>query len=1138
MRDRRGSYVGFAGTQGSTVYEDSTYPNTVLLMHFDGAENGTTFTDVSLNNFAVTRSGTVTTTVADFKFGTGSVVFKDVSYSYLVLGTSPAGVTTASRFNFGLEDYTAEAWVLLTAYKPSGSYVFDCNANTNGFNLYIDSAGRLETTQRGNVALLNPTVKTSQSYTAPVIVLPQKFGAAADPYYANVVLATPMDLGSSSTTVVDVSPTPKTLTFTGGARIATDYSTSNGAAAYIDGSTGSSILTPSTADFDLPADFVIELRVRFYNLYYYNSDYGNYVVVLLSRHNVVTGVTDANTGFELLLVNYNQPTVIQLRTGIGTTAHNFSGAAIPASTWHHIAVVRSNGWITAYLNGVQYGASVFDQTPLTPSSSRDLSVGQSLRSVYKNNATLNGHIDDLCITKNSARDYVTAVTPLLPTAAFPDAAPADPYFSSVQLLLHMDGTGNVLTDSSATPKTIAASGNVTQTTAQSVWGGKSASFDGNLTSYWSVTDNAALEFGSGPVVIEMWIRTTQTLQYATLLNRQLSGFFAGSWTFVLNSSTGAGDVMMYMADYSGGTPAVRTTGVNLIDGFWHHIAYVKTGNLHYIFVDGILRGSGTANTAVTDITAPLLIGNDAIYTPRGYVGYMDDLRVTVGSLRNVLPANNAVLTGRLQRNMVFATTNHNLNISDSVYLQFPSPLTSSTDVYVVDNVSDANQFSVIAPTAITAAGTATVTALPPLTGTYSHAGTEITVTCANHGFVARNSVSLTVLTGSGRTGTYVVARVVDVNTFVLSSFSSLTATGFAAIVAAVPLSEWTHVALVRRAGVTTSYLNGKPIEQTAVARNYSFSVTNNIIIGTREGGGSEPFVGNIDELAVSNIARYSAPFTPPVAPYSEATARVSGFWSQREAEQYQRLGSWVGENDPRGSNTLSLWLDAADASALWDNTTATTSAGNLVSNDTTSIGRWQDKSNYARHFTRPGATSGLKRVANGKNGLPVVRFGATSNEYFNGPTWNTLTSANGFTAFIVAKVNNVNLTTGSVNYGNTATLLSASYQNQLGFSTTQAVHYMHSLGVGSNYTPGTWAIFTMTYNATGTVQRILVNNAGANTITGVNQNSTNAVSLGYNNYSGQYASTDIAELLFFNVELSTEMQTAFYNYLQSKWAIT
>jgi hypothetical protein len=97
---------------------------------------------------------------------------------------------------------------------------------------------------------------------------------------------------------------------------------------------------------------------------------------------------------------------------------------------------------------------------------------------------------------------------------------------------------------------------------------------------------------------------------------------------------------------------------------------------------------------------------------------------------------------------------------------------------------------------------------------------------------------------------------------------------------------------------------------------------------------------------------------------------------------------------------------------------------------------------------------------------------------------------------------------------------------------------MYSTGVGTNYTPGTWAIFTMTYNATGTVQRILVNNDNASTITGANQNSGNAVSLGYNNYGGQYLSADIAELMFFNVELSADMQTVFYNYLQSKWAIT
>jgi len=896
MRDRRGSYIGFTGAQGTTVYDDSTYPNVILLMHFDGAEGGVSFVDSSQNSFNITYTGTVTTSTAAKKFGSGSLLFKNVNASYLVLNNSTTGTQWPPKFNFTTGDYTVEAWVLLQDYNTNGACILDIGANVSGagagFNFYIDSSGRLETNQQNIPALLNPPAKTAQAYS-----------------------------------VVNVT-------------------------------------------------------------------------------SIAAGVT-------------------------------------------------------------------------------------------------------------------------VPTAAFPTASPADPYFSSVQLLLQMDGTDSVFTDSSTTPKSIVATGNVTQTTAQSVWGGKSAYFDGVSSSYLSIADNAALEFGSNPVVIEFWLRTTQTLQYATLLNRQLSGFPAGSWTFMLNSSTGAGDLSMYMADYSTGIPVAQTTGVNLIDGAWHYITYIKNDNAHYIFVDGVVRATGTGNTTVTDITAPLLIGTDAIYTPRTYAGYIDDLRITVGTARGIV---------QTTTNTLIATTNHNLSVGDQVYLTFPS-FAAATGTYTVATTPTTNQFSVLTTISVGTSGTVDVTPLPPLVGTYAQSSTTITVTCVNHGLAINDSVVLTFITGSGRTGTYIVTSVPNANTFSVTAFIVLTASGAVTVVPAAPIGTWTHVALVRRSGITTAYLNGVKVKQTAIAANYNLSAYYQPVIGVMHGT-SNPFSGSIDELTVSNIARYSSNFTPPTAPYSEATARVSGFWTQREAEQYQRLTSWVGDSDPRASETLSLWLDAADATALWDSTAATTSSGNLITDDTTSVGRWQDKSNYARHFTRPGTTSGLKRVANGKNGLPIVRFGATSNEYFNGPTWNTLASANGFTVLIAAKVNNVNLTTGAEYYANTATLLSASYQNQLGFSTTQAVHYMYSLGIGTNYTPGTWAIFTMTYNATGAVQRILVNNAGVSTVTGANQNSGAAVSLGYNNYGGQYASTDIAELLFFNSELSTEMQTVLYNYLQSKWAIT
>ena len=84
----------------------------------------------------------------------------------------------------------------------------------------------------------------------------------------------------------------------------------------------------------------------------------------------------------------------------------------------------------------------------------------------------------------------------------------DPYYSSVSLLLHMDGTGSTFVDNSPSPKTITANGGVTQSDAQSKFGGKSAYFDGSGD--YLTFGSADLSLGSGDFTLEMWVYPTQT----------------------------------------------------------------------------------------------------------------------------------------------------------------------------------------------------------------------------------------------------------------------------------------------------------------------------------------------------------------------------------------------------------------------------------------------------------------------------------------------------------------------------------------------------------------------------------------------------------------------------------------------------
>jgi hypothetical protein len=195
----------------------------------------------------------------------------------------------------------------------------------------------------------------------------------------------------------------------------------------------------------------------------------------------------------------------------------------------------------------------------------------------------------------------------------------DPYFSSVSLLLHMDGTGGTFVDSSSSPKTVTAYGNATQSVDQSKFGGKSAYFDG-AGDYLTVPPIA---FGTNDFCIEMWFRSSSRTQYAQLIGNEGTGGF----TLLLNNN-GAGQVAVY-----GGSGLLLASSGDWTDGQWHHVALVRTGNSFSLYLDGTRNATGTSSSSFSSSSNVFIATNNNTGTSRDYAGYIDDLRVTLGTNR-------------------------------------------------------------------------------------------------------------------------------------------------------------------------------------------------------------------------------------------------------------------------------------------------------------------------------------------------------------------------------------------------------------------------------------------------------------------------------------------------------------------------
>ena len=230
-----------------------------------------------------------------------------------------------------------------------------------------------------------------------IYINPYRFAAAGptDPDFANVSLLLHGDGTNGSTTVIDSSPSPQTVTAAGDAQISTAQSKFGGVSIAFDGS-GDYLTGPSNnANFNFgTGDFTIEAfaypveNLRNGTIFCYRSNSNDGVIVIQNA-----GQWFAKVG------------------GVSIAA-----GAVTLNSFSHIAAVRASGVLTLYVNGTSVGSNSSATYNLTGSASHVVRIGAL--SETPSSLQWKGYIDDLRITRGVAR-YVSNFTP--PTAPFPDA---------------------------------------------------------------------------------------------------------------------------------------------------------------------------------------------------------------------------------------------------------------------------------------------------------------------------------------------------------------------------------------------------------------------------------------------------------------------------------------------------------------------------------------------------------------------------------------------------------------------------------------------------------------------------------------------------------------------------------------------
>lgn len=230
--------------------------------------------------------------------------------------------------------------------------------------------------------------------------------------------------------------------------------------------------------------------------------------------------------------------------------------------------------------------------------------------------------------------------------ATPTSAPTDPDFSSVSLLLHMEGSNGSTTFTDSGPSSLTATaGGGTISTTEAKFGSASGAFNVSANDqYVSFPHSSGFTFSAtDKFVIELWYYPTSfgSGNYLVSKGDDSGGVQLREWAVGVTASS-----MIFYRFSSGDISYSAAATISL--NTWTHLAWACDGSTVRLYQDGTLKGStawGAPSGNGSD--KDLWVGKFLNYTGIAYDtrGYIDELRITKGSDRGYTGSTITVPTG-------------------------------------------------------------------------------------------------------------------------------------------------------------------------------------------------------------------------------------------------------------------------------------------------------------------------------------------------------------------------------------------------------------------------------------------------------------------------------------------------------------
>lgn len=454
----------------------------------------------------------------------------------------------------------------------------------------------------------------------------------------------------------------------------------------------------------------------------------------------------------------------------------------------------------------------------------------------------------------------------------------DPYWNSVVLMLHLDGTNGstTFTDSSAAAEVLTATGGAAISTAQSKWGGASLALNGTTDYIQADAASANYDFAGGDYTVEAWVYSTEAGRRQTIItNRPV----ASTRGFELYKDTS--DRLVFVRYDSVGSAASMNSGsLTIPTNQWVHVAVTRqsrgAANMQRLFVNGRTEGFLSDTTSIGTSAGLLNIGRDPSAAGREWAGYIDEVRITkgVGRYWGGYTVPEAAFPDQLETVWDPESPRTVLSLHAEDFTDSSGYNAKTITPGGVTEVSAAQwrfgERSFLIPNAGTStANGLTVSAHQDLILFAGDWTLEMWLRRTANTYAGR------IFTGLDTSSMYALVTTGGMLDVVYNtSGGTQTRTG----IASIPTNTWVFLTIQRRSNFFEVYIDGVRVDNVAVTGG-STSTMDDVdlafFIGRETTNSTTTFNGYIDEVRLTKgVARYTADFNRPSLPNCDPTPLV------------------------------------------------------------------------------------------------------------------------------------------------------------------------------------------------------------------------------------------------------------------------